>query len=64
MQYTRNLPQDPFILLSYINTKLRDEYDGLDVLCQDMEVSEEDLSGRLKEIGYEYDGDANQFIRI
>ena len=32
------LPQDPMILLSYLNTKLRDDYDSLAALCEDMEL--------------------------
>ncbi|MDE6238432.1 MAG: DUF4250 domain-containing protein, partial [Muribaculaceae bacterium] len=31
-----NLPQDPFILLSYVNTKLRDDYSSLDSMCEDL----------------------------
>ena len=31
------LPQDPNILLSYINTKLRDQYPSLDALCDDLD---------------------------
>ena len=33
-----NLPEDPVILLSYINTKLRDEYPSLDILCEEMQI--------------------------
>ena len=36
------LPKDPIILLGYINTKLRDFYSSLDLLCDDMEVSEQE----------------------
>ncbi len=32
------LPQDPVILLSYVNTKLRDDYPTLDALCDDLEA--------------------------
>ena len=31
-----SLPNDPMILLSVINMKLRDSYSGLDELCGDM----------------------------
>ncbi|HJB69908.1 MAG TPA: DUF4250 domain-containing protein, partial [Candidatus Flavonifractor avistercoris] len=30
------LPKDPVILLSVINTKLRDFYPSLDALCDDL----------------------------
>ena len=33
------LPQDPNILLSYINTKLRDQYPSLEALCEDLDVT-------------------------
>ena len=34
------LPQDPIILLSYVNTKLRDEYSSLDELCAALDADE------------------------
>ena len=53
------LPQDPYILLSYVNTKLRDEYDSLDALCDGLDTDPEELTGKLA--GYAYDPDTNQF---
>jgi hypothetical protein len=38
-----NIPNDPAILLSYINTKLRDEYSNLDDLCGSLCNSREEL---------------------
>ena len=55
------LPQDPNILLSYVNTKLRDEYDSLDALCDELDVVPAELSEKLAGLGYVYDTDANQF---
>ena len=49
------LPQDPFILLSYVNQKLRDEYPDLDALCEDREIDREELERRLTEAGVVYD---------
>lgn len=57
-----NLPSDPILLLSVINTKLRDFYKDLDTLCQDMMVDKEDLTERLADIDYEYDAERNQFV--
>ena len=37
------LPQDPMILLSYVNTKLRDEYASLDELCAALDADREEL---------------------
>lgn len=56
------LPQDPMILLSYVNTKLRDEYDSLDVLCDDLDTGREELVRRLEAVGYTYDEDKNRFL--
>lgn len=55
------LPQDPVILLSYLNTKLRDEYPGLDALCDDLQLDREEITGKLGTIGYSYDPQRNQF---
>ena len=56
------IPQDPVMLLSFINLKLRDFYGSLDVLCDDLDVSKTDIEEKLKSIGYSYDSDRNQFI--
>ena len=56
-----NLPQDPAMLLSYINMKLRDDYDSLDALCDDMHISRPDLERRLAEAGFEYSPEFNKF---
>lgn len=55
------LPQDPAILLSYVNTKLRDQYPSLDALCGDLDADPVQLAERLAAIGYEYDPVRNQF---
>lgn len=56
------LPSDPMILLSVVNTKLRDFYSSLQALCDDMEISEAELKEKLAQIDYEYDGLKNQFV--
>lgn len=55
------LPQDPFILLSLCNTKLRDEYSSLDALCGGLDEDKAALTERLAAVGYTYDPDTNQF---
>ena len=55
------LPQDPNILLSYVNTKLRDEYDSLDALCDGLDADPGELTEKLSAAGYAYDADTNQF---
>lgn len=58
-----NLPDDDFILLSLINTKLRDEYRSLAQLCEEEGIDLEKLSGRLAAAGYAYDEEQNAFKR-
>lgn len=55
------LPQDTFILLSYVNTKLRDEYSSLDDLCGALACSKSELEERLNALGYVYDENSNKF---
>ena len=57
-----SLPNDPMILLSVINMKLRDSYSGLDKLCEDMGVDREMIEKKLEQIDYRYDEETNQFI--
>ena len=55
------LPQDPFILLSYVIPKLRDEYESLQAMCDDMELNRPELEARLAAAGFEYMPEINQF---
>ena len=52
---------DPYILLSVINTKLRDEYSSLDMLCDDMDIDKENVIERLSSVDYKYDEGIKQF---
>lgn len=56
------MPNDPFMLLSYINTQLRDKYSSLAMLCDDLDVNADDIISKLENAGYVYDKDANKFI--
>ncbi len=55
------IPQDPIMLLSFINTKLRDEYPSLEDLCRSLDADEKDICDRLSAIGYTYDKEGNRF---
>ena len=55
-------PKDPMILLSVVNTKLRDFYTDLDTLCQEMQIEKKELTEKLASIDYEYDAGLNQFV--
>ena len=56
-----NLPNDPVMLYSMINLKLRDFYSGLDALCEDMDVDKAELVTKLKAAGFEYNEENNRF---
>ncbi len=56
------LPNDPVILLSVINTKLRDFYPSLDALCDDLDENREQIEDKLKSIDYIYDEKQNKFV--
>ena len=55
------LPRDPMILLSVVNTKLRDEYPTLAALCEDLEQDRSELEERLAAVGFRYDPARNRF---
>ena len=55
------IPKDPMILLSYINTQLRDFYPSLEEFCSAADVPQEDIIKSLERISYTYDRDKNQF---
>lgn len=56
------IPKDPVILLSYINTQLRDFYPSRQEMCAALSVSAEDLDRTLESIGYRYDEGKNQYV--
>ena len=59
-----NLPKDPVMLLSVVNTKLRDQYPSLTELAKAHMISEEDIIAALRKINYEYDKEKNQFVQL
>lgn len=56
------IPNDPIMLLSFVNLKLRDYYAGLDALCEDLDLDREELVSKLAGIDYHYNGERNQFV--
>ncbi|MBR4040478.1 MAG: DUF4250 domain-containing protein [Clostridia bacterium] len=56
------LPNDPIMLLSAVNMKLRDCYASLDALCDDMDADKAQIIAKLAEAGYDYSEERNQFI--
>lgn len=58
----QNLPNDPVMLLSYVNTQLRDFYSDLDRFCVAFDVDRDAIEKKLERIDYTYDARTNQFI--
>lgn len=56
------IPADPMILLSYVNTKLRDECKDLDDFCDKYEADKVSLVNKLREFNYSYNPALNQFV--
>lgn len=57
-----SLPKDPVILLSLVNTNLRDYYSDLDEFCKAKGIEKEEVVETLKQIQYEYNAETNQFV--
>ncbi len=56
------IPKDPAMLLSWVNTKLRDQYASLDELCSAEGLEQASLEAALAAIDYAYDPDTNRFV--
>lgn len=57
-----SLPNDPVMLMSFLNTQLRDHYPSLEALAEAYDFQVEDVVATLKSIDYEYDAKTNQFV--
>ena len=55
------LPKDPYMLLSVVNTALRDEFESLEDMCRAMDFDEDSIVETLKSVGYEYNKKMNCF---
>lgn len=58
------LPKDPVMLLSFVNTQLRDNYSGLKELAAAYDIDEKELCDKLAQIDYKYDETVNQLSRF
>ena len=56
------IPNDPVMLLSFVNMKLRDKYASLNDMCEDLDISSTEIVEKLAQIDYHYDVEKNQFI--
>lgn len=57
----QKLPNDPIMLMSVVNTKLRDRYSSFDELCDDMGLDKQIIIDKLASVGYNYDEELNKF---
>ena len=57
-----SLPRDPVMLLSVVNTKLRDFYPNLEELARAEDTTAEEIIETLKKINYIYDENQNRFL--
>ncbi len=55
------LPNDPIMLMSVVNTMLRDKYSSPDQLCNDCELDRTELDEKLRKAGFEYKPEQNQY---
>lgn len=60
-QSYNTLPSDPLMLMSFVNTKLRDEYDSLEEFCSSMDIDCNKLTEKLRQAGFEYNRENNKF---
>jgi len=49
------------MLMSFLNTKLRDEYDSPAALCDDLDLDREEIEAKLAAAGFTYDPQRNQY---
>lgn len=56
-----NLPKDPVMLLSVVNTQLRDQFSSLEELASAYSVEASAIEQRIAAIDYHYDQKTNQF---
>ena len=56
-----DLPNDPMMLFSVINMRLRDIYPSLDALCDDLHVDKKEIIDKLAAAGFEYNAEQNKF---
>ncbi len=56
-----NIPEDPVMLLSFVNMKLRDSYSSLDMMAEDMNLDQSEIVRKLNSIDFQYDKGSNQF---
>lgn len=57
-----NLPKDPMMLLSFVNTRLRDDGITLDSFAAQFAADRKEIEEKLDKIGYIYNNELNRFV--
>lgn len=57
-----NLPKDPMMLLSFVNTRLRDDKINLDEFSIQFGITSDEITKKLLLLDYHYDEKLNKFI--
>ena len=55
------IPNDPYLLFSFVNTMLRDSYASLDEFCAAYDADRDSIEAKLRTAGFTYDDQSNQF---
>ena len=55
------IPKDPFMLLSFMNMQLRDNYSSLAEMVRANDLDQAEIEEKLKNAGYQYDEALKQF---
>ena len=55
------LPEDPNMLLSFLNLKLRDSYSSLEDLCDDLDIDYTEALEKIDKAGLLYMESTNQY---
>ncbi len=55
------IPKDPYMLYSFVNMALRDKFDSFEEFCNVNDVDPDEIIGKLKAVGFEYNEEMNQF---
>ena len=56
------IPNDPVMLVSFLNLKLRDYYPSFDALCEDLGLDKAEIEQKLDSIDYHYKPEHKQFL--
>jgi len=56
------IPEDPVMLLSYVNMQLRDHYFSLEEMCKSLQLDKDKIINCIAGIDYYYNAEQNQFV--